>query len=412
MAPIGRWSQPLLKPRYPRHKVEMSKEDDLTFSLGRETNMEEVMSLLLDSKCIDLKDYHDHLRMVRINNRKMDNGQVIITCPHGQSDKWVNLLTKFEGKMLKKLHSYTHKEVQVKFSFIHPTVGVTYILNNVLKEYSVKEYWKDVDYKFRVHNGSYTFILYEEELKMKPLPESIFLNNAQCWISYITRAPTCHKCLQPGHIADDCEDEEEEGFPSLEEALSKSGGGSVFLSGILPKRSDFKIKTGPAAAVVINKRAEKTNVATAVGNSSAQASAPGATQLANGDSGSLSQEMGPPQAPASKDLPLSNASNKNKRDRPRSNSSMENDNKKHKDDYNGNRGERSALRNLLRARVDKGKDEKAKSDEDPDNVSYHDGGSDSESEKYEDLMEHSLFDGDGLETKGGDPVNPPETPPT
>jgi len=46
MNTIGRWRTPLYKPKYPRFEVEMSKEDDITFSFGRETSMEEVMSVL------------------------------------------------------------------------------------------------------------------------------------------------------------------------------------------------------------------------------------------------------------------------------------------------------------------------------------------------------------------------------
>ena len=99
--------------------------------------MDEVMSLLKISECINMEDYLDHLRMVRINNRKKDNGQVIITCPFGESDNRVAKLTRFEGRLLTKLYSYTNKEVQVKFSY--PTIGIEkWILKTVLKEYSVR----------------------------------------------------------------------------------------------------------------------------------------------------------------------------------------------------------------------------------------------------------------------------------
>ena len=84
----------------------LPRGNDLTFSFGRDTNMGEVMSLLTFSGCIDMETYHDDLRMVRINNKKKDNGQVLITYPSGQSDSWVSKLERFEGKVLKKLHSY------------------------------------------------------------------------------------------------------------------------------------------------------------------------------------------------------------------------------------------------------------------------------------------------------------------
>ena len=140
MVLLGKWKQPLVKPRYKRYQVDASKEDDLTFSFGRDTNMEEVMSLLAFTGCIDIETYYDQLRMVRINNRKKDNGQVLITCPSGESGNWVSKLERFKGKLLKKLHSYSNKEVQVKFSCVHPNLSVKWILNNVLKEFSVKEY--------------------------------------------------------------------------------------------------------------------------------------------------------------------------------------------------------------------------------------------------------------------------------
>ena len=148
----------------------------------------------------------------------------MITCPPGESDEWVDKLRKLRGIRLIKLHSYTNKEIQVKFSHIHPTISVKkYILHNILADYSVKEYWHDVDYKFGVPNGSCTFILYEEELQRKPLPESIFLNNSQCWISYATRPITCHSCGKQGHFESECPTAEDEAFPSLEEAVKNHG---------------------------------------------------------------------------------------------------------------------------------------------------------------------------------------------
>ena len=102
----GKWRAPLYhsnKPKYPRiHIPAMNKDDNLTFSFGRNTTYDEVVSVLCDSGCMDPENYLDQIQAMRINNKKMDNGQVMITCNPGQSNVWVRKLSQFNKVKLIK----------------------------------------------------------------------------------------------------------------------------------------------------------------------------------------------------------------------------------------------------------------------------------------------------------------------
>ena len=87
------------------------------------------------------------------------------------------------------------------------------IVRSFLSNYTVKEYWADVDYRYGIPNGGYTFIMYNRELQANPLDECVYFNNEPCWISYATRELVCHQCNKPGHMADQCTADPEPFFP-------------------------------------------------------------------------------------------------------------------------------------------------------------------------------------------------------
>lgn len=225
----------------------MNRDDDLTFSFGRGTSYDEVVGLLCDSGCMDAERYLDQIRSLRINNKKMDNGQVKITCLAGESDDWVNKLSKYKG--LIKCHSYTNNQVQVKFSYVHAKVDVERdIIGSFLASYKVKEYWADVDFRYGIPNGGYTFIMYNDELQAKPLEECVYFNNEACWISYATRPVRCHNCDNIGHMADECTKQREAAFPPLKSA----DGADIWLPGVQSLKRTRKL--GAAAAVIVEGR--------------------------------------------------------------------------------------------------------------------------------------------------------------
>ena len=231
-------TNPWARPRYPRWKTSnYHRECDMTFSLGRETNYEEVFELLKVSGCIDPVRWFETLRSIRIHNNSVDNGQVMVFCTKpGLSDEFADKLNALPGDLIRKCHSYTDKDIPVKFSFIHPSVDIEMdiVRAHLEKDHGpVKEWFELKEKKYNIPTGAYIFIMKEEDLKVNPLPEQIFLNHLPCYISYRTQKRICYKCKQPGHIANNCTVNL---FPQL---LSDSNAGEkrstpdVFLPGYL-----------------------------------------------------------------------------------------------------------------------------------------------------------------------------------
>ena len=119
------WKNRLYKANYPKIELEQySREDDVTFSFGRETTYEEVLNLLSRSGCFRPEDYLSAIKMLRIT-RKTDNGQVFLTTAEkGVADMWANKINNFAKKDIRKCHTYTNKEVLVYMNTIHASVDV------------------------------------------------------------------------------------------------------------------------------------------------------------------------------------------------------------------------------------------------------------------------------------------------
>ena len=202
------WNKPLYKPRYPRITLESyTREDDLTFSFGRATSYSEVLNLLSRSGCFNPEDYLSAIKMLRIT-KSLDNGQVFVTSSEkGLADLWAEKVNKFAGEDIKKCHTYTDKEVLVHFSFIHPSVDVeTEIVNGFLRKFHgrVKDFFPQKDKFWKIPNGSWAFVMFEEDLRANPILECIYLNNVQVWISYRTQVNLCHNCGEGGHFSSNC----------------------------------------------------------------------------------------------------------------------------------------------------------------------------------------------------------------
>ena len=240
--PRNAWDRPLFKPRYPKLTIKSyTRENDITFSFGKFIDHDDVVGLLVKSGCVTPKSLLDDVNMVKIT-KNLHNGQVFVTCSKpGVCDDWVDKLNSCEGVEIKKCHSYTDKEIPVKFNFIHPSIDIkAEIVDNFLQKFygPVKEWFPIKDKKYGIPNGAYIFVMQEEDLSKNPLPESIFLNHIQVFISYRTQVVRCHGCNEVGHIREDCPNQNL--FPHLSSA--NGNGGSVFLDGRMPRRPSFSQK--------------------------------------------------------------------------------------------------------------------------------------------------------------------------
>ena len=242
-------SNPWARPQYPRRNTPgCHRKLDMIFSLGRETNYEEVKNLLRVAGCIDPNDMYHNVRAIRIFNNNIHNGQVFVYCTTpGLSDIFAERLNALPGNLIRKCHSYTDRDIPVKFSFIHPSVNIQRDVVNahLEKDYGhVKEWFELKETKDKIPTGAYTFIMREEDLKKNPLPEQVFLGGIPCYISYRTQNRVCYKCNLPGHLARDCK---KDLFPQLSADLnnksSEDGSIDVFLPGYIPPSPPLEVVT-------------------------------------------------------------------------------------------------------------------------------------------------------------------------
>ena len=139
----GAWKRPLVRPKIPKLTVSSySRENDFTFSFGRYVDYDEVISLLLLSGCVQPENMVEEIRMLKIT-KSIHNGQVFVTCAKpGVCDKWVKKLNALEGASIRKCHSYSDKEVTVRFGFIHPSIDIQKeIVEGFLEKYDPVKEW-------------------------------------------------------------------------------------------------------------------------------------------------------------------------------------------------------------------------------------------------------------------------------
>ena len=232
-----------------------TKEYDFTFSLGRPTGRLEVIDLIRKSGAIGItEDVKNYFTMITINENNVDNGQVLIQCAKpGIADRIVEKLQKLESPTILRCHSYSNQEVPVKFQFIQPSVNIQRdVVDHFLSGFGkVKEWHARRDNHFRLLTGTYTFIMYADDLKKNPLPYTVFINGIPTSVHYRTRSKLCFTCNKEGHFARECtvgknsaETGTQESMPGLEgdpvlPTMANVNAGEVkrppFLPGIRPE---------------------------------------------------------------------------------------------------------------------------------------------------------------------------------
>ena len=127
------WRRPLIKPKIEKLTISSySRENDFTFSFGRIVDYDEVVGLLLLSGCVEPNNLAEEISMLKIT-KSIHNGQVFVTCAKpGVCEEWVKKLNSLEDTSIRKCHSYSDKEVTVKFSFIHPSIDIE---NEIVKKF-------------------------------------------------------------------------------------------------------------------------------------------------------------------------------------------------------------------------------------------------------------------------------------
>ena len=197
-----------------------SRSNDLTFSVGRKIDYNEVHDLLISAGCFAKGELHEYINQMRITGN-LENGQVFLECSApGINDEFVEklkMLTLSDGA-IRKCHSYSNKELLVRFSFIHSSVNIqTDIVEKFLLKYGeVLDWWPIKDKVLNIPTGPYIFVMKEEQIKRNPLPESVFLNNVQVFINHRNQLKLCHSCGKPGHYKRECTNNN---FPAAKQSV-------------------------------------------------------------------------------------------------------------------------------------------------------------------------------------------------
>ena len=194
--------------RFPHLKTKRyNPERDLTFSLGREVSYSDVLELLSRYGCVDLANVHETILNMHIGNN-VNKMQVILTCAKdGINDGIVDILINAPDCPVVECYSFSNKEVVVKFSYKHPTVDVENEIRKIYLEGNhgkVIRWWRHTETKYRIPTGTVSFLMWENDLKAKPIPGKVFINGIPAYVYYKGQTKICFRCKGVGHFAREC----------------------------------------------------------------------------------------------------------------------------------------------------------------------------------------------------------------
>ena len=134
----------------------------------------------------------------------------------------------------------------------------TDIIEGFLEKYHgrVKDHFPQIDKDFHIPSGAWTFVMLEEDLKLNPIPECVYLNNQLCFVSYRTQASKCHRCGGEDHLMRDCKERSD--FPQI--GGNEGEGCNVFLDGKIPKAPQKVVKPKEVVKDVVLKEPNENGV--------------------------------------------------------------------------------------------------------------------------------------------------------
>ena len=98
----------------------------------------------------------------------------------------------------------------------------------------VLDHFPNVTARYGIPDGSYTFIMKEDDLAKNKLQESVFINKVQSFIAYRTQEQTCFNWGNTGYNSNECPDKEYVAFPMLGAGNGEQGKKiNLFLPGFL-----------------------------------------------------------------------------------------------------------------------------------------------------------------------------------
>ena len=154
------WSNWNHAPEIPVWDVQSySRFNDFTFSLGRKTNYKEVNDILVQAGCFQHGEILDHVKQLRITGN-LENGQVFVECnTPGLNDVFVDKVNSLSlpDVSIRKCHSYSNKELLVRFSYIHSSVDIkTDIVDKFLHKFGeVLDWFPIKDKNLNIPTGPY-----------------------------------------------------------------------------------------------------------------------------------------------------------------------------------------------------------------------------------------------------------------